>query len=553
MPENDTIISKLPIGGTGVDDDDLKSSSLPGSGINYIIAIGIDKYNSKTVSDFPYENCKKDCADLIELLISKYIGFQVYKNVLIDENAKKENIITLLQSFADDASANAKENNLVLYFSGHGGDVKQGIGKIGCWIPYGCNEIVYKEVLAYDILTPIIKNLTVHNFLFISDSCNSGKIFDEIRPVNNIADAKDFAGREISSWAIVSSRSNELSKAGGPGKNSKFTSGLMEILAMNMEKQLRVYGIIENLEQYFIDDVTQKPFSGRLHFQNIPNSGHFIFIPNENDLARKKRKVILQEKLMSLNYTDQETYFTKYANKEKKQFAILSGTADCGLNFLSLRVRRTPEFPSDFQIPFRVSPYATSGTGEQKILNIFNLALNTNFPNANLLANHILSILKNQSVIFELFFYNEKQNNDAVARPKDKKELLDDLASFINKINNAFPDDNKLIIFIIDQDSCDYKSLYNDTPIAGIYSIYLPLVTPIKFTDADQWYKEMRKNYIGDIARLKEFESLFKETIFKKLQDMIDETKGFPGSMIRKICKESECEKLAEELLYPKQ
>ena len=152
-------------------------------GINYIIAIGIDTYNSGVVKDFAYRNCEKDCRDLVAILTIRYLNFQIYKekpeapDLLLNADATLTNILDRIEAFANDKTVNTINNNLILFFSGHGGEVAQGYGKMGCWIPYGCKVAEYDEVVPYDKMTPFIKKLKTQNFLFISDSCRSGRSF----------------------------------------------------------------------------------------------------------------------------------------------------------------------------------------------------------------------------------------------------------------------------------------------------------------------------------------------------------------------------------------
>jgi hypothetical protein len=556
-PDCRDIQAKAPTAGTGMDGDRGAEASLAGT--TYIIAIGIDEYDCPGLTDFKYKNCSKDCKDLVETLLTGYKSFELYKDILLDQQATKAVILNRLSEFIKDTrDHNSINNNLVLYFSGHGTEVKQGFEEVGtgCWVPYGCKDPTdYDELVRNDELILKLKGLKTQNLLFISDSCQSGKIFDEISPFAGSAHVTKIEGKEISRWAIVSSRSNELSKAGGPGENSKFTCGLLKILEENTDKELQVSSIIANLDKYFATDNDQKSYAGRLVFPTLTNTGNFILQADQDMQDIRKRRELLQQGLWLLNYTDQEKCFSEFKAKAKKQFAFFSGTPKCGLNHLIHRARDYEGFPAQSQAPLPISPTLTSGTGDQRILDIFSLAFGPTFSDLGSLAEHILSRLRIQSLLFEFRFYRDletrdQETNEAEIRPKDKKALLDLLAGFLNTIQDAYPEDNRLFLFVIDQECCNYQVLYASNPLPGIYPVFLPVVTPLDQKGAEEWYTLFRKSIIGGKTGRDEFDKLFKEVLLSKLPVMVEETMGYPGSLVRRICKEAKCPNLVEDLMY---
>lgn len=546
MPEPETDM-KSPAHGTGNEND--ANALPPTEGRNYIIAIGIDQYKSALVKDFANRNCEKDCNDLIEVLTLNYENFELYKDSkLINEKATKAAIQGAIKEFVNDPDANNTNNNLVLFFSGHGGTTKQGFNDTGCWIPHGCATLDYDNVVTNDDLKPLIKRIATQNFLLISDACLSGRIFDEIAPDLHTASASRVNDKEISRWAIVSSRSDEPSKSGGPGKNSQFSEALINVLRSCKQHRLLVSELIGNLDSHFIRSVDQKPYAGRLTFDQTPNNGHFVFNMIDLVAKRKKREQILKRGLGSLNYDAQEEVFEAFGKTGvKKQIAIFTGTPDCGLKLLSLRARKALDFPKTYDGPFSVAPLIFSGMGTDRVLNIFNAALDKNFPDIKGLSLYLQNQLSRNSLLIEFVFYHEEDGGSMCVRPADKVALLDELADFAKSVNDTYPDANKLILFVVDYEKCQYQDLYHKAAIAGLDTIFMPPVEQLDYIKTKKWYRAIRATY--DAADLPEFDDLLGNAVFNKLESVITETQGYPGKAIRRICNLADCDDLANKLL----
>lgn len=95
---------------------------------NYLFAIGIDKY--KTGDFEPLDNAVQDTKKVVELLTKKY-SFELITEPLYDEQATRENI---LQSLTNIITILTDEDNLIIYFGGHG--FMHPLTQKGFWIPY---------------------------------------------------------------------------------------------------------------------------------------------------------------------------------------------------------------------------------------------------------------------------------------------------------------------------------------------------------------------------------------------------------------------------------
>ncbi|PTS98629.1 hypothetical protein DBR11_14390 [Pedobacter sp. HMWF019] len=538
MPDQTEAAPKSPNSGSGEDEVITNKGDM----INYIIAIGIDKYIDPT-NNFEHGNCEKDCHDLIQSLTSNYCSFKPYKEPLINEKATKENIETLIKEFIDSEENNIN-NNLIIYFSGHGGIVNNGFSKVGCWIPHDCKRLHIDSVISNSYLSNIITQRRTQHVIIISDSCQSGKLFEQIRPNSLNFASGTIQGVEISMWAIVSSRSDQLSKAGGRNQNSKFTETLLKVFNDNQEQEFLVTELIGKLDKYFIHDKGQRPLCGRLSLQDEPNNGYFIFGSNKDRIKIRKRLELLEPALRSLNYDAQKRLFRLFIPEEKKQVVVFSGTPESGLYLISEIAKIGITIRKDYE-KYVFKPPLTYQSAESRLLSIFNLAFNANFPNLDLLIKHIQSILEVKNLLFEFRFYSDVQDGITIP-PLTKKQLIDQWVELINTINHKPVSNHKVFIFIIDEENSDYFKLYGKDPIGGINTILMPPVELLDSLKIEDWY-------ISETTRNQnEFDHLMDDCIYPNVEQILKETGGKPVSTIRKICEYAKCYGLADALLYPK-
>lgn len=558
MAEEIETIDKSP---SGVDENSLNVTLREkiSQGKNYFIGIGIDAYQSKN----QLFTCVNDCTELSKILSTQY-SFEIFDSLLLNEKATKQGIEDLLQKFRKSAPGPA--DNLILFFSGHGylfpiqKEVKNGKEEItegiGCWVSWEAAGTELKNFLKLADVIDEIKQLNMRHILIISDCCHAGSILEQptFYNFNAQVSATDDLFMAPSRWAICSSRSNQVSAAEKEASLSRFTERLVYELNNNIESELLLNSLVASIQKYFNEKKWQSPFAAPLSIIKN-NGGQFIFKLKRDVQIARKSKTYLEQGLMILNFDSQKALFKKFAEKQKKQFAIFTGTPNCALNLLSFRARTYAAFPANFERVLRVSLYSQfsiQDISEVRVLNIFISALGIPFPNLTAVANHLLSILANKTILFEFEFYNGSAEAEPGMRQKDKQELVDQLADFVKTVNDNHPADNRLVIFIIDKESCDYENIYKDS-IGGINTIVMPLVEPLKYDKAMDWYDTFRNYYISNKVALTEFDDLLKAGVLLKLESTLEEAKGFPGSIIRRICNQVQCDDLAERVLYPYQ
>jgi hypothetical protein len=541
MGEN---LDKSATGSDSENDTDVNSKPSRGQEMTYLITIGIDRYKAETGSpdnplhnshqriypDFKNNNCRTDCEELIKCLESNYINIQLEAS-LIDEQATLDNINTALLNFRRDTSNKNKiDNNLIIYFSGHGDILSD---NTGCLIPYGMKEFDPLFVLSLDNLYSSLKYFHTKNTLLIIDSCKSGQIFNQNRPYgNNTAKAPD--ERSVRSChALVSSLSDENSKAGTKNSPSAFTGKLIEKLQNNTKAEFSFAVQIPG-----ITGLSHTPSYERLYVEGHNfNTGQFSL---KSINGEKRAKEILRTGILSLNFEDQHNDFEKFDTDKKKQLVIFRGTPDSGLSFISKQAKDSsylPQNPDSYT--YKLSNEGASA--EEDINNLFkhNFALNKTDKTG--LTEEMSQKLGQRSYLLEIHCHDE-----GAILPTYKTEFVHELINFVELIADT-PNGNHLIIFLIDQEDFDYQEHCQLPQNSSINIIPVPPVKEICKQTASKWYNRLKSTYSNEDKT--EFTSLFEIKVFQQLIRPLEPPGLPPAVAIRKICKTMACEELANQLL----
>ena len=185
-------------------------------GRNFLLAIAIDEY----VHCSKLNNCVKDARDFITILVNNY-QFELENTItLFNSEATRSSISRTFQELKTKVKP---QDNLVVYFSGHG----ETVDDIGYWVPVEAHPGADWEFLS----TAEIKNRldvvnSFHTFLVV-DACFSGSLFTTYRSVNVGYESKR------SRWGLAASHSRERALDGTPGENSPFAATLLRRLREN--------------------------------------------------------------------------------------------------------------------------------------------------------------------------------------------------------------------------------------------------------------------------------------------------------------------------------
>ena len=162
-------------------------------------------------------------------------GFQQDQTtLLLDEQASRSQILKTLRSFARKLTP---QDNLVLYFAGHG--IIDDITGEGYWIPVEGKADDYSTYVSNDEVVDLLKYFKAHHVLLIIDSCFSGTFFQQTRSLGSKYD------RSPSRFAI-SSGSSESVPDGAPAEHSPFAKRALAYLTQHEEP----YALVSELANY---------------------------------------------------------------------------------------------------------------------------------------------------------------------------------------------------------------------------------------------------------------------------------------------------------------
>lgn len=256
-------------------------------GKNYLLAIAINKYRK-----CPHLNNAVNDVETFILLITKRYDFQEEQiTKLINEQATKRNIE---KAFIDLARNLSPEDNLIIYFSGHGRyDPILG----GHWVPVeaGPTNQDFPEYLSNDLVKGYLqKNPAFHIFL-IADSCFSGSLF--------IDKSKDkFPGsridEEMSRWGLTSGK-KEIVSDGEKGQHSPFAKALIDVLK-KANKPVTVMELWCRVHEKVVANAQQSPMGSPLSIKGH-QGGQFIFYPKDQENNLQTTNLLTEKKINQSN------------------------------------------------------------------------------------------------------------------------------------------------------------------------------------------------------------------------------------------------------------
>lgn len=245
---------------------DLSSLETPWGfkGKNYLFVIGIDEYEH-----WPPLNCAvKDIEDFTKVLLDRYQFKEENVFSLKNKEATEQNILIEFKKLNKLVTG---EDNLIVYFSGHGHYDEE--TEFGYWIPVNAKQ---GEDFEYQYLdTALIANYlkgidSLHTFLII-DACFSGTMVTQLKSGSNGPKSERYKSRKI----LTSGRA-EVVNDGPKGGNSPFAKGILVTLEKNSELYLRASKLIVDVVDYVENQAKQTPTTGTL-FNSDDQGGDFVF------------------------------------------------------------------------------------------------------------------------------------------------------------------------------------------------------------------------------------------------------------------------------------
>jgi hypothetical protein len=241
---------------------------------NYALIIGINDYQEANVTDL--DTAVNDAQAVAKLLKNHY-GFKV--TTLINAQATRGGILQTFEQLAKQARAN---DNLLVYYAGHG---QRDLQKDKAyWFPVDARREAESSWILANRITAYMKSSQATNVLVIADSCYSGKIAKQ-RNFYMPGSWQNPNERRRSLAQLNKTKSRILIASGGDkpvsdgqgGKHSLFAQALINGLKTS-KQDFTAHELFILVQQRVAGNSSQLP---GIHF--IINSGHdggdFVFEP----------------------------------------------------------------------------------------------------------------------------------------------------------------------------------------------------------------------------------------------------------------------------------
>ena len=191
---------------------------LKSKGVNYLLAIAIDEYQHC----LRLNNSVRDVEAFVDVLLLHYQFEQENLIFLKNSEATRRNIDQVFFRLMDIVGP---EDNIVIYFSGHGlYNERRG----GFWIPVEAQlgDDNWPDYLSNDAVKSYLSKIKSFHTFLIADSCFSGAFFIDTSREKFSGARRD---TESSRWGLTSGK-KEIVSDGHPGQHSPFAGALLDVL-----------------------------------------------------------------------------------------------------------------------------------------------------------------------------------------------------------------------------------------------------------------------------------------------------------------------------------
>ncbi len=228
----------------------------------HLLCIGINKYSNGIVT---LNNAVRDAKAFEKILKDKY---DITNNItLYDEAATLDGIINAFDNLRTKIT---KEDNLIIYFSGHG-DL---VNNRGYWIPVDAVADKRRTYLSNHEIKDLLFDLAAHHVLVIADACFSGALLQKGRSME-VSRYYTMPSR----WVMTSGQI-EVVPDGLPGYHSPFAKSLLTQLEYNSKPYLSLSELWVNMREGIITNSGQTPACEPVREVNH-QGGEYYFIDKE--------------------------------------------------------------------------------------------------------------------------------------------------------------------------------------------------------------------------------------------------------------------------------
>lgn len=242
---------------------------------SFAVVIGINEYRS-----WPrLKHAVADAGAIKDLLIRKYRFKPANVFTLVDGEATRERILSLLGEKLADPKLVHREDRVLVFFAGHGATRKLASGReLGYIIPVDANtRTVASQAISMTHLQDIVDAVPAKHMLFVMDSCYSGLALTR----GTAGPAAGFLremGRRTARQMLTAGGADQEVADGGPGGHSIFTWTLLQ--ALEGKADANGDGVITATElASHIGPVVASLSRQTPAFGNMPGSGggEFVF------------------------------------------------------------------------------------------------------------------------------------------------------------------------------------------------------------------------------------------------------------------------------------
>lgn len=242
----------------------------------YAIVIGNQDYES--IEDL--ETPRYDAARAARILADKY-GFIV--QVLEDAND-----VTMLKAINDLNAVLKPDDNVLIYYAGHGARLQSGRIESGYWLPVNA-EAPPKDTfwIPNEQITGHLARLPAKRVLVVADSCYAGLLSNDPSYLflkGNVAYSKEYIQYKLSkrSRLLLSSGGDRPVLDEGSGGNSVFARAFLDELETN-EGILSTPELFSRIRKRVEIAAAKNKFVQTPEFKSIKGAGHevgdFFFVP----------------------------------------------------------------------------------------------------------------------------------------------------------------------------------------------------------------------------------------------------------------------------------
>ena len=247
----------------GIDFEALGKKDQVSKGEIHLLAIAIDTYEHCP----KLNNCVRDARDFVALMQERYQVSSDHTYTLYNEESTRANVLKELKQLRGKIG---KEDNLILYFSGHG-EVED---EEAYWVPVEGKPQEDWDWIPADRIKRLLNAIDSFHTLVIVDACFSGSFFLTYK-----SGTRKLLQNRRSRLGMSASHSRERALDGKAGENSPFAKELLAALRQNGEP-LPVDALFTQVR-----DAVQQATKGKQTpiFKNIDvkgdEQGQFVFEP----------------------------------------------------------------------------------------------------------------------------------------------------------------------------------------------------------------------------------------------------------------------------------